>query len=54
MTADHYIEWIELMAGATVLRQELAPGDAPEATFCTTADGVTARAYCNLHGNWKS
>ena len=54
MADDHYIEWIELIAGDAVYCQFLNPGDAPEATFQTGADQVTARAYCNLHGNWKS
>lgn len=54
MTDAHYIEWIELIAGATVSRQALKPGDAPEAFFATSADQVTARAYCNLHGLWRA
>lgn len=54
MEEKHYIEWIELQAGGQVLRQHLEPGDAPEAIFCTTAGYATARAYCNLHGNWQS
>ena len=54
MADDHYIEWIELIAGDAVYCQFLNPGDAPEATFQTAADQVTARAYCNLHGHWKS
>ena len=53
MEEKHYIEWIELMAEGRVLRQHLAPGDAPEATFALDADGVVAREYCNLHGHWK-
>ncbi len=54
MADDHYIEWIELVAGDTVYRQDLKAGDAPEATFATSAGSVTARAYCNLHGLWSS
>ncbi len=54
MAEEHHIEWIELVAGDTVLRQHLAPGEAPEAMFRTDAADVTARAYCNLHGHWKS
>lgn len=68
MTADHYIEWIELLTPRGVLRRDLRPGDKPEATFCMRTDGngchdkaaacdtaaeVTARAYCNLHGLWR-
>lgn len=54
MEDSHYIEWIELVAGDKVYRQFLNPGDAPEATFLLEASGVTARAYCNLHGLWSS
>jgi superoxide reductase len=54
MAEDHYIEWIELIAGDTVYCQFLKPGKAPEATFQVAASEVTARAYCNLHGHWKS
>jgi len=54
MEEKHWIEWIELVADGVVYRQELAPGMAPEASFCLNADTVTARAYCNLHGHWKS
>lgn len=54
MEEKHWIEWIELLAGGKVYRQYLAPGKAPEAVFCVEAAKVTARAYCNLHGLWKS
>ncbi len=54
MTADHYIEWIEVMAGGKVDRKYLQPDDSPEAEFNLTADKISARAYCNLHGLWQS
>lgn len=54
MEEKHWIEWIELHAGGKVYRQNLAPGDKPEAVFCVNADEATVRAYCNLHGMWKS
>ena len=54
MDDKHYIEWIELLAGDEVYRKYLNPGAPAEATFAIAADGVTARAYCNLHGFWKS
>ena len=53
MEEKHYIEWIELVAGERAYRQFLNPGDAPEAFFCTDAENVTAREFCNLHGVWK-
>lgn len=54
MTAEHYIEWIELIVGDSAYREFLKPGDKPAAFFPVTAGAVTARAYCNLHGLWKS
>jgi superoxide reductase len=54
MEEKHWIEWIELVTDSAVYRVDLQAGDAPEAAFCTEADAVTARAYCNLHGLWKS
>ncbi len=53
MEENHYIEWIEVIAGDAVYRQYLQPGQAPEATFVVDADQVVAREYCNLHGHWK-
>ena len=54
MADDHYIQWIELIADGKVYREHLSPGAPPEATFNVSAGTVTARAYCNLHGLWKS
>ncbi len=55
MEAKHFIEWIELIDGEKVLRAFLKPGDEPAATFeCANAGALTARAFCNLHGLWKS
>lgn len=62
MEEKHWIEWIELIVGTMIYRQHLKPGDKPEACFCCCSGSscgcqsaaVSARAYCNLHGNWKS
>lgn len=54
MEEKHYIEWIEIIADGKVYRQFLKPGDVPEATFSMSAEQVTAREYCNLHGLWKA
>ncbi len=54
MEEAHYIEWIEVLVGDKVDRKYLKPGDAPEAEFNIDGDGLTARAYCNLHGLWQS
>lgn len=53
MEAEHYIEWIEVIADGKADRQFLNPGEAPEAEFKGAAENVTAREYCNLHGLWK-
>ncbi len=54
MEEKHYIEWIELVADGKAYRQFLNPGDPPQALFALEAEKITARAYCNLHGMWKS
>ncbi len=55
MTEGHYIEWIELIDDDTIQRRALKPGDGPAAIFGgVKSDSVSARAYCNLHGLWKS
>ena len=54
MTEEHYIEWIEVIADGQVYRQDLKPGEKPEAEFCIKAEKITAREFCNLHGLWKS
>ena len=54
MEEKHHIEWIELVGGSKVLRHNLVTGDAPEAKFASDSDQVSARAYCNLHGLWRS
>ena len=54
MDEKHYIEWIELITGEKVFKRFLKSGDKPEAEFEVIADEVNARAYCNIHGLWKS
>ncbi|MFC1598579.1 desulfoferrodoxin [Patescibacteria group bacterium] len=53
MEKEHYIEFIEIIADGQVYRQELEPGQAPEAEFCIQAENITAREYCNVHGLWQ-
>lgn len=53
MEEKHHIEWIELIADGISYRKFLNAGDAPEAEFCISADSMTIREYCNLHGLWK-
>ena len=52
MEPEHYIEWIEASDGKITSKRLLIPGDKPEAEFSFEVKSV--RAYCNLHGLWKS
>lgn len=54
MEEKHFIEWIEIIADGKVFKKFLNPNDAPEAEFCVKAKNIIARAYCNIHGLWKS
>lgn len=60
MLNAHHIMWIEMIAGNNVFRRYLNPGDTPEAEFhlceCNMdcGDKIVVRAYCNVHGLWKS
>ena len=53
MEEQHYIEWVEIISGKEVCRHEFLPGDRAENTFCSK-NADYARAYCNIHGLWKS
>lgn len=55
MDPDHYILFIEVVAGNKVYRQDLVEGDTvAEATFLIEEQDIYARAYCNKHGFWSS
>ncbi len=54
MEQAHYIEWIEIIADGRSYKKFLKPGENPEAEFRVSAEQVTAREYCNVHGLWKS
>ena len=56
MTAEHYISHVVLETDAGIQIAELHPEDKPEAVFSLVkgAGIITAYAYCNLHGLWKS
>lgn len=54
MEEKHYIQWIELIAGAKVYRRQLSPGDKPEACFPNVSGPLKAREYCNIHGHWAA
>lgn len=55
MEENHHIEWIEAIGegeNGEISKAFLKPGMKPEAKFKFKV--VSARAYCNLHGLWKS
>ena len=54
MLPEHYIEWIELIAGERVYKKFLKPNDKPEAEFFIDEKKVTVREYCSVHGLWKN
>jgi superoxide reductase len=54
MEEKHWIEWVEIIADGKTYRQYLNPGEVPEVIFNVTADQITAREYCNIHGLWKA
>jgi superoxide reductase len=55
MKEEHYIEWIELHTDDNkICIRFLKPGEEPSAVFEIKAESASARAYCNLHGLWKS
>jgi superoxide reductase len=56
MTKEHYILFIELIAGNKVLRHDFVEGDAvAEAEFQIQENvPLIAREFCNLHGLWAT
>lgn len=54
MEDAHFIEWIEIATENGTARKFLKPGDKPEAKFPVKAEKISARAYCNLHGLWRT
>lgn len=56
MTPEHYILFVEVMAGNKVYRHDFVEGDTvAEATFLIEeGTELKARAFCNLHSFWAS
>ena len=55
MTPEHYILFVELLYGDTVLRHDFKEGDVvAEAIFMVEDQNATlqAREFCNKHGFW--
>ncbi|NHJ87086.1 MAG: desulfoferrodoxin [Asgard group archaeon] len=54
MVEDHWIEWIEVIAGDKAQRKFLKPGDEPKAKFkVKDIENIIIREYCNKHLLWK-
>ncbi|MCD4811842.1 desulfoferrodoxin [bacterium] len=56
MEDSHYIEWVELIVDGEILRKHFTPTDKAEVKFLITRPSleIRARAYCNVHGLWRS
>jgi superoxide reductase len=56
MVAEHYILFVEVIAGNDVYRHDFVEGDnKPVAEFTVPADQkIKVRAFCNLHGLWAA
>ncbi len=53
MTEEHYIEWIEVDVKNESYKKFLKPEEKPE--FLVEEEEIDGvRAYCNLHGLWRS
>lgn len=54
MEEKHYIEWVEISTDKGTAKKFLHPKEKPETTFPVKNKNIKSRAYCNLHGLWKS
>lgn len=56
MLLEHYIERIELITENRTYKKFLDPKkpDEPIVIFDVDAKIISARAYCNIHGLWKT
>lgn len=55
MLPEHYIEWVYIQTENGGQRRNLTPGMKPQAKFALNGDKIiSAYAYCNLHGLWKT
>lgn len=53
MEEDHYIEWIAVVYGEKVYKQDFKPGDEPKMTV-PYKKGAKLYAYCNKHSLWET
>lgn len=55
MAEEHYILFVELVAGDNVYRHDFKPGDGEAVATFLVEEGVdvVAREFCNKHGFWS-
>jgi len=54
MTAEHYIEWIEIIdSNGKIYKNFLKLDGKPEEIFCLQGKIDVVRVYCNIHGLWE-
>ncbi len=54
MEDNHYIDWIQVIAGDKAYRKFLSPGESAEAEFSVSESEITlAREHCTVHNLWK-
>jgi len=56
MEEAHYIQFIQLLIDENIYTMYLKPGQPPEVEFEIPElyTEISTRAYCNVHGLWKS
>lgn len=55
MEEKHFIEWVEVVTDAKVLRKFLKSGETPEADFLIDVSKIIQiREYCTIHGLWTT
>jgi superoxide reductase len=55
MDENHSIKWIEVCNNQQNIKKFLKPGDQPQAEFqLDMTQDFEVRAYCDVHGLWKS
>ncbi len=54
MTAEHYIQWIQIITPTQTYKKFLSPDSIPQAIFHIQDEEFEVRAYCNIHWLWKN
>ena len=54
MEEKYHIQWIEVIANGQSMRVLSKAWYKPEAEFPCDDNDIIVRAYCNIHGLWRS